>query len=55
MIPLKDDTPRFSTPYVTYFLLIFNILIFLLQEWVLTTQGRLAAEQLAFVFGLVPV
>ena len=51
MIPLKDDTPRFSTPYVTYFLLIFNIAIFLLQA----TQGPGANQQLAMVFGLIPV
>ena len=51
MIPLKDDTPRFSTPYVTYFLLVFNIAIFLLQA----TQGPGANQQLAMVFGLIPV
>ena len=55
MIPLKDDTPRFSTPYVTYFLLVFNILIFLLQKWVESTQGPVASDQLTMVFGLVPV
>jgi membrane associated rhomboid family serine protease len=55
MIPLKDDTPRFSTPYVTYFLLIFNILIFLLQWWTQKTQGPVASDQIAMVFGLIPV
>ena len=53
MIPLKDDTPRFSTPYVTYFLLGFNVLIFLLQWMAERTQPG-AAEQMAFVFGLIP-
>jgi len=55
MIPLKDDTPRFSTPYVTWFLLLLNVVIFLLEEWIQSTQGRVASEQLAMVFGLVPV
>ncbi|HEY3930099.1 MAG TPA: rhomboid family intramembrane serine protease [Candidatus Koribacter sp.] len=56
MIPLKDDTPRFTTPYVTWFLLLLNVVIFLLEEWVQHgPQGRLASEQLAMVFGLVPV
>lgn len=55
MIPLKDDTPRFSTPYVTYFLLVFNTLIFLLQWWAAKTQGPGVSEQLAMVFGLIPV
>ncbi len=55
MIPLKDDTPRFSTPYVTYFLLFFNVAIFLLQLMVEHTQGQAGAEQIAMTFGLVPV
>lgn len=55
MIPLKDDTPRFSTPYVTYFLLVFNVLIFFLQKWVESTQGAAAYDQLMVVFGLIPV
>ncbi len=29
MIPLRDDQPRFSTPYVTYFLIGLNSVIFL--------------------------
>jgi membrane associated rhomboid family serine protease len=55
MIPLKDDTPRFTTPYVTFFLLGFNILIFFLQKWLEWTQGPVAVDQLVLVFGLIPV
>lgn len=55
MIPLKDDTPRFTTPYVTYFLLIFNVLIFFLQFWSAKTQGPAASQQMAMVFGLIPI
>lgn len=54
MIPLKDDAPRFNTPYVTYFLLIFNVLIFLLEEYVSVTQGPRALDQMVALFGLVP-
>ncbi len=31
MIPLRDDQPRFSTPYVTYFLIGLNSVIFLFE------------------------
>src|SRR5438309_12037 len=31
MIPLRDDTPRFSTPYITYFLIILNVVVFLYE------------------------
>jgi len=31
MIPLRDDQPRYSTPYVTYFLIAINLLIFLFE------------------------
>lgn len=54
MIPLKDDTPRFTTPYVTYFLLAFNTAVFLLQWWAERAQPG-SSEQIALVLGLVPV
>ncbi len=31
MIPLKDDTPRLSTPLVNYFLIAANVVVFLFQ------------------------
>ena len=31
MIPIRDDTPRFSTPYVTYFIIALNTLVFLME------------------------
>jgi membrane associated rhomboid family serine protease len=31
MIPLKDDAPRITTPYVTYVLVVVNTIIFLLE------------------------
>jgi membrane associated rhomboid family serine protease len=50
MIPVRDDQPRFSTPYVTYFLIIINILIFL-YERTLSPRNLASLEQ---QFGLVP-
>jgi membrane associated rhomboid family serine protease len=50
MIPLRDDAPRYSTPYVNYFLIAFNVLIFLFQQ----TLG--SNEQAIFLaeFGVRP-
>jgi membrane associated rhomboid family serine protease len=31
MLPLYDDQPRYSTPYVTYFLIALNLLIYLFE------------------------
>ena len=31
MIPIRDDTPRYSTPYVNYFLIALNVLVFLFE------------------------
>ena len=51
MIPIKDDTPRFSTPYVTYFLIALNTVIFLYE---LLGFGPHARNQFLFQFGMVP-
>jgi membrane associated rhomboid family serine protease len=50
MIPLRDDAPRFSTPYVTYFLIALNSLIFLF-ELLLEPAARM---QFLVQFGVVP-
>jgi membrane associated rhomboid family serine protease len=50
MIPLKDDTPRFTTPFVTYFLLALNIGVFFF-ELALNDDGRTA---FFYQFGVVP-
>ena len=50
MIPLKDDTPCYTTPFVNYFILALNILVFLL-EWILPGQAR---QALVYQFGMVP-
>lgn len=32
MIPIRDDAPRYSTPYVNYFLIGLNVLVFLFEQ-----------------------
>jgi len=53
MLPLKDDQPRYSTPYVNYFLIALNIFIYLLQflQW---RADPHASELFARQFGEVP-
>src|SRR5271168_2927025 len=50
MLPLRDDQPRYSTPWVTWFLIGLNLLIFFL-EWSLDPQSL---ELLIRQFGVVP-
>jgi membrane associated rhomboid family serine protease len=53
MFPLRDDQPCFSTPFVTYFLIALNLLIFLF-EWQLGLQSRGALNSLIAQFGVIP-
>lgn len=50
MIPLKDDAPRISTPYITYFLIISNTVVFLFELML----GQGARNVFVYQFGLVP-
>jgi len=53
MIPIRDDTPRYSTPYVTYFLIALNAVVFLLELSV-GGQSHRALNSLMYQFGVVP-
>jgi membrane associated rhomboid family serine protease len=53
MIPIRDDQPRFSTPYVTYFLVAFNTVVFLIELWVGMGSQR-ALNGFIYEFGVVP-
>jgi len=53
MIPIRDDQPRFSTPYVTYFVIALNVLIFLFELSV-RAQGPRALAGFMYQFGVVP-
>jgi len=50
MIPLRDDQPTESTPFVNYFLIVLNVLVFV---WELS-QGHRALNSFMFQFGVVP-
>ena len=50
MFPLRDDAPRSTVPYVTYFLVALNILVFIF-EISLAPRPRM---DLVFEFGVVP-
>jgi membrane associated rhomboid family serine protease len=49
MIPLRDDQPRFTTPYVNYFLIGLNLLIYFFQATLDPESGRILAFQLGFI------
>jgi len=53
MIPIRDDTPRFSSPFVTYFIIALNTLVFLFELSV-SEQGRGALNGFIYHFGVVP-
>ena len=50
MLPLRDDQPRYSTPYITYFLIALNLLIFFF-EWTLDAK---TLNSLILQFSIVP-
>lgn len=50
MIPLKDDAPRITTPFITYFLIIVNTIVFLFEVVLGPAQRTIFVYQ----FGLVP-
>jgi membrane associated rhomboid family serine protease len=53
MIPLRDDQPTFSTPFINYFLIVVNSLIYL-WEWSIDLQNPRALNAFVMQFGLVP-
>src|SRR5579863_1272943 len=50
MIPLRDDQPCYSTPYINYFLIVLNVLIFLLEA----VLDPASLKTVLFSFGLIP-
>jgi len=50
MIPLRDDQPSFSTPFINYFLIVLNVLIFV---WEVSVGHRALAGFLT-EFGVIP-
>ncbi len=50
MIPIRDDAPRTTTPFLTYFLIALNVVIFLFE--VALAPG--ARAEFVYQFGVVP-
>jgi membrane associated rhomboid family serine protease len=53
MIPLRDDQPRFTTPYINYFLVALNVAIFFF-ELSIGAQSHRALNSFIYEFGIVP-
>jgi membrane associated rhomboid family serine protease len=54
MIPIRDDQPSYSTPFINYFIIALNVLVFLF-ELSIGAEGRRALNAFVFEFGVVPV
>ena len=54
MIPLKDDIPSSTVPYVTFGLIGLNVLVFLYQASMGLNGDQRAAEAIVFEFGATP-
>lgn len=52
MIPIRDDTPTYTTPFINYLLIALNTFVFLFQRMVLAPAGE---RQFVNLFALVPV
>jgi len=50
MIPIRDDAPHYTTPWVNYFLIALNALVFLFE----LALGPRHLDAFLFSFGLVP-
>jgi membrane associated rhomboid family serine protease len=53
MIPLRDDQPSFSTPFINYFLIAVNVLVYL-WEFSVGIQSPRALNAFVGTFALVP-
>ena len=51
MFPIRDDAPKSTTPFVNYFLIALNTLVFLYEAWGLDARSR---NVFVFQFGIVP-
>jgi rhomboid family protein len=49
MLPLRDDQPRYSTPYVNWFLIGLNLLIFLFESLLDPDSLKILVDQFAVV------
>lgn len=52
MIPIRDDSPTYSTPFINYLLIALNTLVFLFQQLVLPPEAQ---ADFVRAFALVPI
>lgn len=50
MLPIKDDIPRSTTPYINYFLIVLNLVVFYF-EW---TLGPRSLRNFEYQFAFIP-
>jgi len=53
MFPIRDDQPRFTTPFVNYFIIGLNVVVFLFEQSIQYQDPR-AYLALMYEFGVVP-
>ena len=53
MLPIRDDQPRYSTPYINFFLIGLNLVIYFF-EWTLQASDPASLKTLIYQFGVVP-
>jgi len=54
MLPIRDDAPRSTTPFINYFLIILNIAIFLFEWSLQLSGGPHARAEFEMQFAFVP-
>ena len=54
MFPIRDDQPSFSKPFVNYFIIGLNVLVYVFFELPAQMQGGQHFDALVFQFGFVP-
>src|SRR5258706_4630327 len=54
MIPLRDDQPTFWTPFINYFLIVLNVVVFL-WEFSVEMQSQRALNLFLSALGIVPL
>jgi len=54
MIPLRDDAPRISTPWVNYAIIGLNVLAFLYELWIQSVYGRQGLDAFTSQLGMIP-
>src|SRR6202158_3564451 len=53
MIPLRNDQPTFSTPFINYFLIVVNVVVFL-WEFSVVLQSQQTLNLFLSALGIVP-